>query len=51
MSKGEKKVLTDKNLNYTKAMHPLAGPFWFERMKTDHLDSILRGAQKYAERG
>lgn len=50
-SKGEKKVLTDKNLNYTKAMHPLAGPFWFERMKRDHLKTILKGAQKYAERG
>lgn len=50
-SKGEKKILTDKDLNYTKAMHPLAGPFWFERMKADHLDSILKGAQKYAERG
>ena len=50
-SKGEKKVLTDINLNYTKAVHPLAGPFWFERMKRDHLDAILKGAQKYAERG
>ena len=50
-SKGEKKVLTDKDLNYTKAMHPLAGPFWFERMKRDHLKTILKGAQKYAERG
>lgn len=50
-SKGEKKVLTDRNLKYTKAMHPLAGPFWFERMKADHFKSILKGAQKHAERG
>lgn len=50
-SKGEKKVLTDRDLNYTKAMHPLAGPFWFERMKADHLNEILKGAQRYAERG
>ena len=50
-SKGEKKVPTGKDLNYTKAMHPLAGPFWFERMKRDHLATILKGAQEYAERG
>ena len=50
-SKGEKKILTERDLNYTKAMHPLAGPFWFERMKTDHLNKILQGAQEYAERG
>lgn len=49
-SKGEKKVLTDRNLKYTKAIHPLAGPFWFERMKSDHLNQILKDAQKYAER-
>ena len=50
-SKGEKKVITDRDLNYSKSVHPLAGPFWFERMKKDHLNKILKGAQKYAERG
>lgn len=50
-NKGEKKILTGINLKYSKSVHPLAGPFWFERMKRDHLKTILKGAQRYAERG
>ena len=50
-SKGEKKILTNIDLTYSKAVHPQAGPFWFERMKKDHWQDILKGAQKYAERG
>ncbi len=46
-SKGEKKVLTKTDLKYNKSVHPLAGAFWFERMKTDHLNAILKGAQKW----
>lgn len=49
-SKGEEKVLTDKDLVHNKAYHPKAGPYWFERMKADHKDRILKGAQKIADR-
>ena len=42
---GESKVLTDKNLKYRK-INPNAGPFWFERMKSDYKRSILNGAKK-----
>lgn len=49
-SKGEKKILTDRNLNYNNSVHPLAGAFWFERMKRDHLESILQGAKRMADR-
>lgn len=50
-SKGEKKVLTDKDLIYNKSVHPLAGPYWFERMKADKKDQILKGAQRIANGG
>lgn len=43
-----KKVLTEKNLQHNKSRHPKAGPFWFERMKSDHKDSILDGARRMA---
>ena len=49
-SKGEEKVLTDKDLVHNKAYHPKAGPYWFERMKADHKDKILKGAKKVADR-
>jgi hypothetical protein len=47
-SQGEKKVLTDKDLEYNKSEHPLAGKMWFERMKADKKEQILRGARKIA---
>ena len=47
-SHGEAKVLTDKDLQHNKSKNALAGPFWFERMKTDKKEQILRGAQKLA---
>lgn len=43
---GEKKVLTSTDLIYNTASHPLAGPFWFERMKSDKKAEIERGAAK-----
>lgn len=49
--KGESKVLTDKDLDYSKAANPQAGSFWFERFKTDHKEKILKGAQNIANRG
>ncbi len=48
-SMGEKKVLTNVELVHNKeAGHPLAGPFWFERMKADKGAQILKGAARYA---
>ena len=44
--KGERKVVTEKNLSYHGA--PMRGAFWFERMKKDKLDSILNGAARIA---
>lgn len=37
--KNEKKVLTDRPLTY----HGGGGKLWFERMKADHCNEILRG--------
>ncbi len=45
---GESKVLTDKPLNYSQARNAQAGKMWFERMKADHKDAILKRAAKYA---
>ena len=45
---GESKVLTDKDLQYNKSKHPQAGPYWFERMKADKKEQIIRGARKVA---
>ena len=47
-SMGEKKVLTNVDLVHQKSRHPLAGPFWFERMKAEKGAQILRGAAKYS---
>lgn len=47
-SMGEKKVLTDIDLVHNKSRHPLAGPFWFERMKSEKGALILRGAAKFS---
>lgn len=46
--KGEKKILTNRDLVHDKSKHPMAGPFWFERMKADKKDEILQGARKIA---
>lgn len=45
---GEKKVLTSVDLQYNTASHPLAGAFWFERMKADKGEAIKRGAAQIA---
>jgi hypothetical protein len=41
---GQKKHLTGRSLQYSKEVNPLAGSFWFERMKADHAQDILREA-------
>ena len=46
--KGEKKVLTDKDLQYSTARHPQAQRLWFEVMKKQHGEVILRGAARIA---
>ncbi len=42
--KGKRKYPTGRPLQYSPSKHPMAGKMWFERMKADHKDSILRGA-------
>ena len=44
--KGESKVLTSKDLRYNKSKHPRAGKLWFERMKADRKEQILKGAER-----
>ncbi len=41
------KQLTDKDLTYHGA--PMRGALWFERMKSDKKEQILRGAAKFME--
>ena len=40
----EKKHPTGRPLECNTEKNPLAGPFWFERMKADHLDDIVKEA-------
>lgn len=42
--KGETKVLTNQRLQYRGA--PQRGAYWFERMKVQYGEDILRGVQK-----
>lgn len=41
-----KKQPTGRQMQYSKAVHPLAGKLWFERMKADKLDVLQREAEK-----
>lgn len=45
---GKKKHLTGRPLQFSTDLHPLAGPYWFERMKADHKDDILKEAKSVA---
>lgn len=47
-SHGEKKVLTGKDLHYDTTRHPQSTSFWFERMKAEKGETILRGAARLA---
>lgn len=42
---GQKKHPTGKELQHSTDPNPLAGPFWFERMKADHLEDIVKEAR------
>lgn len=44
--KGGTKVVTDRNLVFTKSMHPQAQSHWFEASKAQNLDKWVRVADK-----
>ena len=46
---GEKKHPTGRPLHYKTDVNPLAGSFWFERMKADHLNEIVQEAEDAAK--
>ena len=49
---GEKKpVITDRPLIYDTAQNPMAGSYWFERMKADRLNDILDEARRVMIQG
>ena len=43
---GREKHPTGRELKYSQDPNPLAGSFWFERMKADHLEDIIDEAKK-----
>lgn len=43
---GRPKSPTDRELTYDTSQNPMAGSYWFERMKADHLNDILEEAEK-----
>lgn len=45
---GQKKHPTGRALQYSTDVNPMAGPFWFERMKADHTNDIVREATAVA---
>lgn len=45
---GESKVVTSKDLQYSKRPHPQAQRLWFETTKSQHGGAILRGAARIA---
>lgn len=47
---GVPKVLTDRDLKYTKEKNPLAGPKWDERLMNAEGDAIRADLQRYIDR-
>ena len=45
---GQKKHPTGRALKYSTDTNPLAGPFWFERMKADRMPDIIQEAKNVA---
>ena len=43
---GQQKHPTGRELQYSADINPLAGAFWFERMKADHLQDIIEEAKR-----
>lgn len=48
--KGGTKMVTDRNLVFSKAMHPQAQSHWFEASKAQNLDKWVRVADKAVEK-
>lgn len=48
--KGGTKILTDRDLVFSKAMHPQAQAHWFEASKAQNLDKWIRVAEKAVEK-
>lgn len=48
---GRPKHPTDRELTYDKAQNPMAGSYWFERMKADRLNDILDEARRVMIQG
>lgn len=48
--KGGTKVLTNRDLVFSKAMHPQAQSHWFEASKAQNLDKWIRIAEKTVEK-
>lgn len=48
--KGREKHPTGRPLQYSPEPNSLAGSYWFERMKADHLDDIVDEAKKAVRR-
>ena len=48
--KGGTKVLTNRDLVFSKAMHPQAQSYWFEASKAQNLDKWIRIAEKAVEK-
>lgn len=48
--KGGTKVVTDKDLVFSKAMHSQAQAYWFEASKAENLDKWMRVADKAVKR-
>jgi len=44
--KGGTKVVTDRDLVFTKTMHPQAQAFWFEASKAQNVEKWIRVAEK-----
>ena len=47
----KKKYPTGRMMTYSTAKSPLAGSHWFERMKADKKDQLLREVQALVDRG
>lgn len=45
---GQMKHPTGRALQYSKDVNPLAGPFWVQRMKADHMQDIVQEAKNVA---
>lgn len=48
--KGKKKHPTGRPLQYSTEMNALAGSHWFERMKADHLEDIVKEVQGFVKK-